>query len=147
MQKITESRFQMWRAIVSVVHADGHVSPEEVEMVGGYLERLPFTDSQREQLKNELHLEIPIDDILPLITVPADRGQFVYFARLLMWEDGELVQSEKELLDHMNVHVLSQLDMDSLMREIKKYELQDVSERPSGLRGVFERFMKMFELD
>lgn len=117
---MTESHFNMWRAMVALAHADHKVTTEEREFMRKKFDGLNFTEEQKEQLHAELD---DAQDVIPLfekITDKRDRAEFIYFARLLFWSDGEFELQEEEILKHLHESTISKVDLEAAMHEVDK---------------------------
>lgn len=127
-KEVTDSYLNMWRLVVCAVHVDEEVAEAETEMVEHYLEELNFNEEHIKLLKKELRHPADMDDILPKITDLADRGQAVYFVRLLLWKDHVLTESEKAFLNKVQNYFMKNVDMESVKKDLsqfnEKYEAQ-----------------------
>ena len=136
-KEMTKSHFNMWRLVVSAVHADERVDKAELEMVESYLSELDFNEEQLKLLKKELCHPVSIDEILPAITDSGDRSQSAYFVRLLFWKDQVLTSSEEFFLKKVQDHFSQFLNMDELkmglssFKEAHKQQQDDLDLLPS----------------
>ena len=101
-QELSNSRFNMWRGVVSMMHADNIVTPHEKNFVLENTRDVPMTEQQRETLRAELTDPAIIDDVFRHITNPIDKQDFFHLARAIAWSDGHLDQSEAELLKRLS---------------------------------------------
>lgn len=114
---VSESRFNMWRGVVAFAHADHKVEPEERKFITQYFESVPFSHDQQLQLLEELEDAQDLNDIFPKITEAEDRSEFILFARMMCWADGDLHHQEEEILKRMNGEIIRQIDLDNIMRQ------------------------------
>ena len=119
--QVSESRFNMWRAVIALAHADHIVTPEEREFIQQKLDKIDFSPEQANQLREDLQTAQPVSEILPHITEPQDRSMLIYYGRLLVWSDGEYDAQEERLLRMLKNDVTSKVDMDKAMLEAKSY--------------------------
>lgn len=148
MNEVSDSKFQKWRAIVAMVHADQHVAPEEREFVNGYLERIPFTEAQREQLKAELETGVAIDPIIEKITDKADRSLLIHFARMLCYKDGELHPAEAAVLAKLNSSIIQGVDVQAEAVIAHRMTLtQKLQADSADKKGMLARFFELFGVD
>ena len=117
---MTESHFNMWRAMVALTHADHKVTSEEREFMQKKFDGLNFTAEQKDQLNAELDDPQDVTPLFEKITDKRDRAEFVYFARLLFWSDGEFEIQEEEILAHLRAGVISKIDLEAAMHEVDK---------------------------
>jgi hypothetical protein len=99
---VSDSRFNMWRAVVAVAHADSHVDPAEQDFVNKYLATVPFTDAQKATLNEDLQTPQDVDAMFDKIAEKVDQSDFFEFARGLLWSDGDYEQQEERLFEHLN---------------------------------------------
>ncbi len=90
-----ESKFNLWRACFSFCFIDGFLTAEEEAWIYSKIDSLKFSDNQLTTLKRDLKNPPDIDNILPLITKPADRGFLINHIRILSKIDNEVSQEEK----------------------------------------------------
>ncbi|MEM7618637.1 MAG: hypothetical protein AAF244_04560, partial [Pseudomonadota bacterium] len=68
---VSTSKFYMMRCLVTMAHADGVFCDEERAYMDGFLERLPFTDEQRETLLTDYEHPQPLEELMPHINDPS----------------------------------------------------------------------------
>ena len=144
---VDESKFNKWRAIVALVHADQVVHSEERNFIHGFLERIQFSEDQRKTLLKELDQPANIDQIIPKITSKADIGQLVHFARVLCCRDGEFHPSEQKILEKLNTNALAKSDMSSAL-ELANREAEAANIRQEKRpKFLLERFLEYVAKD
>ncbi len=99
---LPNSRFNMWRGVVAMMHADFVVKPHEVNFILENTRDLPMTEEQRERLKADLTDPAVIDDVFRHITNPTDKQDFFHLARAIAWSDGHLDEHEAMLLQRLS---------------------------------------------
>ncbi len=150
-KEMTKSYFNMWRLVVSAVHADDRVDEAELKMVENYLSELDFNEEQLNLLKKELKTPVSVDEILPEITDLSDRSQSVYFVRLLFWKDQILTSSEEAFLKKVQDYFAQFLNMDEIHAKIsllkKTAENQDaLSSLPdTPVLNLFRKISSLFK--
>ncbi len=95
---ITQSAFQMWRAVFATAHADNKVTGEEIRYLAEVLEDNPFSKEQRDVLMRDIGVAQDVAEMFKGITEQADRARFFRLARELVWVDGDFGKEEQELL-------------------------------------------------
>ncbi|MCB1591434.1 MAG: TerB family tellurite resistance protein [Alphaproteobacteria bacterium] len=98
---ISDSRFHMWRAVFAMAHADGKITPEEIEFVDHYLEKIPFSPAQKSILKDDLETPKKVGDMLHGVVDAVDRTDFFQFATMMAWSDGEYHVREQEIVERL----------------------------------------------
>lgn len=118
--ELPKSRFYMWRAVFSVAHMDGEVTPEEVAFAQNYLNNAPFSEEQKEILKDDLVSPQNPDEMLAKVSEPGDQADFFQFATMLAWSDDDYSHSEKALLDRLKNLQKERVDDNDMMRRIRE---------------------------
>ena len=118
--KLSNSRFQMWRCLIALVHADHVVTQEERDFFLKRFDKINFSDEQKNILKHELENPVNIDSIFEGITDKEDRATLIYFARLLFWSDGEFVAQEDKILKHLHSKVIDKIDLQKTMNDVNE---------------------------
>jgi len=117
-----ESRFQMWRAVVAMVHADGVVTPHEVDFINTFLRDKDMAPDQWDIIKHDLQTPQDIVKIFERITSPDDRKAFFSLARALAWCDGDYDAQERMIVDKL-VKLQREEDKALLKESIKELAL------------------------
>lgn len=115
---ISDSRFNMWRTLVALVHTDHKVMEEECDFFIRRFDAIPFTEEQKQTLRQDLQDAQDVSKLYDLITDKEDRGTLIYFARLLFWCDGEFHAQEDAILQHLHQQTISKLDLEAIMAEV-----------------------------
>ncbi|MCB0390698.1 MAG: hypothetical protein KDD58_05390 [Bdellovibrionales bacterium] len=118
LKEINDSQFNMWRAIVALVHADGHKHSDEDRFLKETFAKLPFSDQQLEILSEDMSQVKKVDDFYPQISDPGDRSQFIYFARLLFWSDGDFHHQEEAILQSFRQQTLDKANLQEVMKSV-----------------------------
>lgn len=98
---LSESRFNMWRAVVAMVHADTVVKPHEIHFILNSTKDLPLTAEQRQALVDDIATPSDIQTFFHKITSPRDKVDFFQLARAVSWADGDMDEREEAMLSHM----------------------------------------------
>lgn len=101
MPGLKESRFNMWRAVVAMMHADGVVKPHEIHFVLENTRNLPLSEPQRQILAADMRHPAVIDHVFHKITDRADKEDFFHLARAIAWADGDLSDREVGILNRL----------------------------------------------
>lgn len=142
-KELTQSQFSMWRTIVALIHVDGKVTSGESQHLIETFKKLPFTEEQKKTLADDVKTPQNIDLLFGQITTPADRSQFIYFARLLFWSDGDLAQQEHEVLKRLGEKVMSQVNFNQVNLETDSLA-QEATKTPMSLSRLLTRFAEQF---
>lgn len=111
---VPKSYFNMWRALVCLVHADHIVRDEERDFIMDEIRQMPFMPEEKRLLEEELLTPNDIDAILPTITHPDDRAELLRLAIMLFWRDGEFSPEEQAMLKKL----------ENFMTELEEQERQ-----------------------
>lgn len=145
LKEVNESKFNMWRAIVALVHADLVSHPKEAEYLKSQFQKIPFSEAQRQVLNDDLVASKNVDTYFKAISSPGDKAQFIYFARLLFWSDGAFQQQEKAILDRLHKETISKVDLTAVMLSVDNIANEFVHERnESGFPSILTDFVKRF---
>ncbi len=147
-----DSKFNLWRACFSFCFVDGFLSPEEQKWIESKLATLSFSEAQKKILINDLKSPPDIENLLPLITKPGDRGFLINHIRILSTLDSELSSSEKAKIDEMHKAVMSKIDlkaMDNIIAADEKAsyhedEVYKVHNKHSYIEKMVMGLMKSF---
>jgi hypothetical protein len=116
------SKFNLWRACFSFCFVDGFLDAKENEWIMSKIDSLPFSADQIATLKKDLKSPPDIDNLLPLITKPADRGFLVNHVRMLATLDNQVSDSEKKEIQDIYKQVMSKVDLPALNNQIAEDE-------------------------
>jgi len=124
---ITESKFNLWRALVSLVHADDVVTLQERDFFLERFQRMGLSFEQRISLQEDLTQPRDIRELLPQISEKHDRSALLYFARLLFWCDGDFAEEEKELFNYLQKEITGVVESSSMMLKVEQAVQQTVA--------------------
>lgn len=95
---ISDSEFNMWRAVFAFAYADNALSLEEQDLLSLYLKNVNFSYSQREILKSDLLVPKDVVALYRMIARPKDKERFCVLARAIVWCEGNMGEQEREIL-------------------------------------------------
>jgi uncharacterized membrane protein YebE (DUF533 family) len=101
MPGLTDSRFNMWRAVIVMAHADSVVKPHEINFIIENTRDLSMTEGQRAALVADIRNPTSMQTVFDKITSPRDKEDFFHFARAICWSDGTMDDAEQSLYDHL----------------------------------------------
>ena len=102
--QLNQSRFYMWRAVVAMVHADGVVTPHELNFINRYISDLSLSREQLQQIADDLKIEQDVYQMFSLIKTPEDKRDFFALARALSWCDGDFDAQEEKILEQLELN-------------------------------------------
>lgn len=148
--------FYMWRAIFALAHVDHVVTDEERRFMFDTLSRVSFSSAQIEILTKDIEEAQDIGEMFSKINTSHARSQFFYFARMMVWCDGDYDEQEQQImLDLKKAHVKS-VDLEALVgsvefqfnEEAKSDLAQDMKDIDTGkgdfMGGILSKFLKRF---
>ena len=138
---MNESRFNMWRAIVALAHADHKITSEEKDFILDKMKGGPMNAAQADIIRQDLTQSRQVGDFMPLITAPEDRSTVVYYARMLVWSDGEYDQQEEKLVELLRRNALDQVDLDKELADAGMYAKRYAQEYEETRRMEKDRFL------
>jgi uncharacterized membrane protein YebE (DUF533 family) len=148
-QELNNSRFNMWRAVVAMAHADGVVTLPELSFINEYLKEINLSSSQREVIGEDLRNAQDIIVLFSQITEQQDQVDFFALARALSWSDGDFDAQEKKIIKRLEGQMLDKWEVIEESRIIcQEVELCDnqwsfKTERSKNLFGFLNNLTKM----
>ena len=139
IKEVSKSQLNMWRSVIALVLADEVSHDSELRFLQEAFNKLPLTAAQRQILEDDLETPKNVNEFFPKITEPSDRSQFIYFARLLFWSDGDFSEQEAKILQQLRTDVLKKADLEVAMKKVENitYEFQEQeAQEKSGFRGM-----------
>jgi uncharacterized membrane protein YebE (DUF533 family) len=118
-QALTDSRFNMWRAVFAIAHTDGRVSPEEIAFAKTYLQTVPFSPEQKDVLLNDLQEPQEVKAMLEGVSDLVDQADFFQFATMLGWSDSDYNAAEQKLISRLSEAQMARFNKDDIARKIK----------------------------
>lgn len=98
---LSNSQFYMWRAVVAMAHADGVVTPHEVNFLQQSMKDLTLSAAQTEVLSQDIAVPQDIHAMFVEITDKRDQLNFFKLARILSWSDGDFDQQEEKIIQKL----------------------------------------------
>lgn len=149
---VTESFFNMWRAIIVMAHADGVIHPKEKEFFDKVFANMArayaLTPQQAQTLDDDLKTAQNIDALLPQITDPEFRSLLLYFSQVVAWIDGNLSPDESELLRKLHAAFGKAQDTGEVMAKIRQDIADQMFRRKTDLQAKsLERNPLFYALD
>ncbi|MAM34326.1 MAG: hypothetical protein CMH28_04550 [Micavibrio sp.] len=140
---MTDSRYNMWRAIFAVAHADNVISPEEEKFMRETLSKFEFSETQRQQLEQDMKVKSEPGEHFDNISVRKDRSDFFEYARLIVWCDGDFDEQEQEIMARLKQHHLRNLDPDEMIKEIRQtFDDKEQAEIKEKMREMYFNLQK-----
>jgi uncharacterized membrane protein YebE (DUF533 family) len=134
---LSESRFNMWRAVVAMVHADEIVQPHEINFILENTKTLPLSKEQFEILTEDLRTPADIESHFRKITLPRDKEDFFHLARAIAWSDGEFDETEKAMLHRIRALPMAPQDTAIMEKAIGNFrDIYIEGETPRGDQSI-----------
>ncbi len=121
MSGLTESRFNMWRAVIVMAHADAVVKPHEINFILENTKNLSMTEAQRAALVSDIRNPASMQTVFDKITSPRDKEDFFHLARAICWSDGTMDEAEKSLYEHMQNLTLRAEDQTVMRHTLERF--------------------------
>jgi len=151
---MNEEKFKLWRLALATIHADGKVTPEEVEWFNKKIEELSnnhalhFSKEQVNDLRNVLHT--PVADFYEEfkdLHKPADKALLVHYLNIISNLDGDFAPAEREQLQKLTEACMSGVQMDDIQKSLAKVsdniEHHQI-EKSKGLPSFFKFLVNYF---
>ena len=143
--QVKDSKFKLWRAIISIIHLDDHVSPAERKWVEERIANLPLNNDQRDQLKKDLERPYDLLEAFANIETKADRAFFLHQIRVLGHIDGDFSSQERLAFSKIQDTIEQNIDLTPLIDQVKEMEEQSYHEdnvyETVNKNSMFERFV------
>ena len=145
VKELNESRFQMWRAVVAMAHADGVVTMHELSFINDYLKDINLSPKQREIIGEDLREAQNINVLFSQVTEHEDQVDFFALARALSWSDGDFDSQEKKIIKRLEGQMLNNMDVikesRTLCQEVELCDNQWIfkTERSRNLFGFLNK--------
>ena len=140
---LTDSQIYMWKTVIALIHADNVEHPEETNFIKDRMDKLQLNPEQRTELENTLQSPGSVEENFEKITDTRDRSQFIYFARLLFWSDGDFSKQERKIHQQLNENVIGKANLRKVMRrlddikaEVKEWEDSQKQDQPLHRRII-----------
>ena len=122
MQGLSESRFNMWRAVVAMAHADAVVKPHEINFILENTQNVPMTEEQRSMLADDLRKSVSMQSVFDKIVHPRDKEDFFHLARAICWSDGDFDETEQVMLRQLRGLSLSHDDEKTMNSSLDQFK-------------------------
>ena len=148
-------KFNLWRAIFSLVHLDKHVSTEEENWINNKLKTLSFTEDQQNILREDIIAKKDIFSFLDLITNKADRAFLLHQVRVVSNIDGDYSEDEKVFFKELEAKIIGKLDLEPIVQEIEQMEQEEyrvdevysVDNEHSFFEKMYKGFLRLMNSD
>jgi hypothetical protein len=143
-QSVNDSKFNMWRACVAVVHLDQVVTPEERKWVEEKLRILPLTNDQRLILIRDLEIGNNFQECFNKITDKVDKAFLLNTLRVIAHLDHSFSQVEKDAFKKIESLIMRDLNITEITKQVELLGLQS-AKKPSDKKSVFESLTDAFD--
>lgn len=116
---VTDSQFYMWRTLFAISHADNVLTAEEIRYMTEILEEIPFSEGQKNTLRNDIANPQDIEAMFVKISDQNDRTEFFNFARELVWIDGDFGEDEQAIMVRLKQLHIMDIDVDKLVGNVQ----------------------------
>ena len=136
---VSDSEFNMWRAVFAFSLVDHVLSIEEQTLLQSYLATVPFSYSQLKTLRNDFVEPQDVEDMYAKITEKKDKERFCMLARALVWSEGNMDEQERTILRRLSC-MKSGMDSDILKGTRNHPHLNDYYQHyaKSGMVGLMK---------
>lgn len=124
-ETLSTSRFDMWRAVVAMAHADGIVTPHEISFINEHMYDFQLTQEQKNQISMDLRDAQNIFQMFERIENDEDRKDFFVLARALSWCDGDFDAQEEKILNQLALNESQERLLSESREIIQEVELLD----------------------
>lgn len=125
---VNPSRFAMWRAVLALAHADGVITPEEMDFIVQTMREIPFTNHQRQILQQDLEDVPDISQLFKSITDPQDQQDFFRYGQDIVMVDGDFAAEEEKMLKKLRLDHLDK-ETEQQVRKTMRDVMLDYQEK------------------
>lgn len=138
-QAISDSEFNMWRAIFAFTLVDNVLSIEEQKLLQDYQHQAGFSQAQFDILKNDFKSPGDIIALFDKIAERKDKERFCILTRALAWCEGDIDRQEAEVLK--KVRCLGSGEAGEIFKATRNHaHVQAYYQQymKSGMKGLFQ---------
>lgn len=128
-QPLSESKFNMWRSCVAVVHLDQIVTLAERNWVEEKIRTLPLSNEQRLILIADLETGSDFEECFKKITDKKDLAFLLNTVRVIGFLDKDFSSVEKEAFKKLEDIVLKGINLKEISAQIETMELESYNEK------------------
>ncbi len=151
VMNISESKFNMWRATLAVVHLDGVLTEEEKNWGKKRIEHISrlfkLSEDQMTILEDDLNKGgVDFATIIPKITDRSDLAFLVHQIRVVGHLDSDFSAQEKDMYKKISDLVMSKINLEDISQQVQSMELASYHEdnvyQMSNENSIFEKVFK-----
>lgn len=117
---VSDSRFFMWRAVFALAHADGQVTGEEKAFVENYLHYVPFSDAQKDRIRQDLSDPQGVNAMLIGVSQPEDMADFFQFALMLVRCDASYDEQERAIVERLTAEQMNRFNKAEVAQALRE---------------------------
>ena len=133
---VSDSRFNMWRAILKVAHMTEHLTPDDRVALEATLSRKGMPAEQYKIIHDEILSPSELHSVLQHVTVDDDLVKFCEVLRLFDWNGGDLVAQAEAIRGELAAEIEKSGRGQAFAAAMAKSENSDVIapllEKPDG---------------
>lgn len=158
--KFDNEKFNMWRCIVAMAHADNIVMEDEKEYLKNIFDKMKDNTDMAEEhyqiLLEDIETPQNVDHLMADLNAPECQSQVVYFARVLAHKDGNLHPTEAQLIEKLRANALEGKNLEEIKKQVASniqeemvaIELEGDSQRETtGPFGVIDKIALKLGID
>lgn len=138
--------FQMWRALVAMVHAP-ELTSQERQFLKGELKDVTMAEWQRSRLELDMYEPQDLNAILPEIEDVNDLEALMGLSVRLFHSDGVITPEEQAIMNRLEVMMDKHLEAENLTREMQqKYEIKPADpgeDHTARVQAAARRLLRM----
>jgi hypothetical protein len=148
MEPMSNSKFNMWRSCIAVVHLDKLVTKEERAWVEDRIKNLPLSNDQRLILIADLENGLNFEESFKKITDKKDLAFLLNTVRVIGFLDKDFSEIEKNNFNKLESIVLKGIDLKAIESQVEEMEKQSYHEdeiyKDYNRGSVFEKIHHSF---
>lgn len=116
---VCESHLYMWRAIISLAHRHDLIDETEQIKLQSYINNIHFSPAQKTTISEDLATPQDLSAMLANISRPEDQAHFFEFARIIHWNEGDLIMQEQKIMRDFLEHTIAEYNLSNVKSALK----------------------------
>jgi len=146
---LNESKFNMWRACIAIIHVDGNIAKEELQWAMEKINSIKMSSDQKNLLNEDLKKSPDLKDLLKKITHKPDLAFLLHMVRVISHLDNNYSSQEKDTYNALEKMILKGIDLEEIehlitdLKEKDKFSDFEVTNKKSIFEKSFKSLLKV----
>lgn len=140
---VCESHLYMWRAIIALAHRHDLIDETEQIKLQSYINKIHFSAAQKATVTEDLSTQQDLSAKLAKISRPEDQAHFFEFARIIHWNEGDLIMQEQKIMRDFLEHTIAEYNMSNVKAALQVSEHAPVIQEAQKDASFAERVISI----